>query len=257
MAVTADTLERRSYAAGVGFYAVCAGVTLWMTNGMAGGMAMPGGWTMSMVWMGMPGQSGAAAAAMFTAMWAAMMLPSTWPMLRMYQRVTAFRGEPRVAMLPWLMGAAYFAAWAAFGGLAYAGGRLVAVAAMTSEPLSRTVPVLGGVGLVIGGAYQFTPWKAACLTHCRSPLEILERYLTPGWRGAVRVGLHHGAFCVACCWGLMAMQLIVGVMNIPMMAVIGLIIAAEKQLAHPAWIARSVGCVAILAGVGIIVRGAL
>jgi len=133
----------------------------------------------------------------------------------------------------------------------------MARAAMTWPAFSRTVPALGGAGLVVGGAYQLTPWKAACLEHCRSPLAMIARHLRPGWRGAVRLGVSHGAFCVACCWGLMAMQVIVGVMSVPMMVLVGAVIAAEKLLPHPEWVVRGVGLAAMTAGLGIVIRSAI
>jgi predicted metal-binding membrane protein len=104
-------------------FCVCTGSTLYFVQTMSGGMAMPGGWTMSMTWMRMPGQSWAAAGVMFVAMWVAMMismmLPSALPMLLLYRRVLRFRGDGGLGLAIWSLGAGYFAVWLGFGAAAY------------------------------------------------------------------------------------------------------------------------------------------
>jgi predicted metal-binding membrane protein len=233
---------------------VCWCLVLWDSGAMAGGMAMPGGWTMSMVWMPMASQSRIAAGAMFGAMWlammVAMMLPSSLPMLLIYRRVVTFRGERHPGALMWIMSAGYFLVWTLFGVLAYIAGAAIADAAMWSASISRTVPLAAGAGLVVAGSYQLTPWKAACLTHCRDPFSLIGSHVDRGWRGAVALGVHHGVFCTGCCWALMVMQLMIGVMNPGAMAAIATVIALEKILARGPLIARIVGIAAI--GVGVI-----
>lgn len=223
-----------------------------------GGMPMPGGWTMSMVWMPMAGQSPIAAAAMFTGMWlsmmVAMMLPSSLPMLLLYRRGVAFRGEPHPDVLVWLMATGYFLVWTLFGVIAYGIGVTIAGATMRSTRVSEMIPIAAGGALIAAGLYQLTPWKSACLTHCRNPLEILARHLHHGWRGAVALGVHHGLFCTACCWALMLMQLVMGVMNLRAMAAIAGVIALEKLTARGHLIARIVGVAAIGAGVATLLK---
>jgi predicted metal-binding membrane protein len=206
---------------------------------------------MSMMWMPMPGQTLLSSAAVFTSMWlammVAMMLPSAFPMLLIYRRVMLFRGTAQ-PLQTWLVGAGYFAVWTAFGVLVYACGVLIARLTMRSEFASHLVPFACGVAFIVGGAWQFTPWKFACLRHCRNPLHLLTRHLDRGTRGGFRFGLHHGAYCTGCCWGLMLMMLALGVMNLAAMILVGGIIATEKLLARGEFVAHVVGVGAIVAG---------
>jgi predicted metal-binding membrane protein len=223
---------------------------------MGSSMPMPGGWRMSMMWMRMPGQSWAAAAALFLAMWAAMMiammLPSTMPMLLVFRRAAAFSGERHLARLAWAMGAGYFGVWTLFGCMAYGIGIAITQAAMQSLAVSRAVPLAIGGALVIAGVWQLTPWKTACLRHCRDPLEFVAHHLHGGASGALRLGLHHGAFCAACCWGLMLIQLAIGVMDLRLMAGVAAVIAAEKLLPRGATVAKIVGIGAVVSGLVLI-----
>lgn len=237
-----------------------AAVTLSSARMMAGAMPMPGGWAMSMAWMRMPGQGWLGAAAMFAAMWVAMMiammLPSSLPMLLLYRRVVRFRGEPHADALTWLMAGAYFLVWTLFGIAAYGSGMTIANAAMRFPSISRLVPIAAGVALVVAGLYQLTRWKSACLTHCRDPLELVAHYLHRGWRGALALGVHHGLFCTGCCWALMVMQLVMGVMHLGAMVAVAAVIALEKLVPRGELIARIVGIASLLAGIVTLVRAA-
>jgi predicted metal-binding membrane protein len=244
--------ERAVIALAFVVFTIAAALTLYFVHGMRGGMAMPGGWTMSMMWMTMPGQTVLEAAALFVAMWVAMMvammLPSALPMLIIYRRVTFSRGERSCTAQSWLVGIGYFTSWTLVGIMAYAAGTGVAQLSMASPWMSRLIPFASGAALVVGGAWQFTPWKFACLKHCRDPIHLLVRYLDRRKRGAFAFGLHHGAYCAGCCWGLMLMMLALGVMNLAAMILVGAIIAAEKLLARGELVARIAGAVAIFAG---------
>ncbi len=101
----------------------------------------------------------------------------------------------------------------------------------------------------ISGIYQLTQWKLACLKHCRDPLTLLAANLHRGRFGALRIGIHHGAFCAACCWALMLIQLVLGVMNLAAMVAVAVVIALEKLLPRGEWLARAAGLVAIVAGI--------
>jgi len=219
---------------------------------------MPGGWSMEMTWMRMPGQSRLGAATMFVGMWAAMMvammLPSSLPLLLLYRRALCFRRETHVNALVWAMAAAYFLVWTLFGVTAYAIGVTIAEAAMRSSTISHVIPITAGGGLIIAGAYQFTPWKSACLNHCRDPFDLIAHHLDSGWTGAVRLGAHHGVFCTGCCWALMLMQLVMGVMSLGAMIAIATVIALEKLLARGEVIVRAVGSVSIAYGLLILFR---
>ena len=254
----ARTAEHAVYLTAAAVFVLAAGFTLWMSFTMRGGMRMPGGWTMSMAWMPMAGQSALGAAAMFIAMWVAMMvammLPSTLPLLLLYRRVVIFRQDPHLALNTWALASAYFVVWTVFGIVAYGLGLMLARLAMHEVAFSRAVPWISGAALVAAGIYQLTPWKSACLRHCRDPLLLLAHHLDGGWRAATRLGLHHGAFCAACCWALMLVQLVLGVMSVPVMVAVAAVIAFEKLLARGELVARLAGVAAILGGVALIVR---
>jgi predicted metal-binding membrane protein len=252
--VAVGRLNLRSIHAGaVLVFAIAVGLTLTSARMSGGAMPMPGGWTMAMAWVRMPGQTWLAAGAMFAGMWlammVAMMLPSSLPMLLLYRRVVAFRGERYITLLTALMASAYFIVWTLFGVIAYGIGISIADGAMRSATFSALVPAGAGAALVVSGIYQLTPWKSACLKHCRDPLELVASHLHPGWRGAVALGVHHGLFCTGCCWALMVMQLVMGVMNLGAMAAIATVIAFEKLIATGPMVARVVGVAAIAAGV--------
>lgn len=244
--------ERAVAVAAAAVFAGAAALTIYFARTMPGGMEMAGDWTMAMMWMGMPGESTAGAALLFLLMWLAMMiammLPSAMPLILVHRRVMLFRGEPRAMLRTWLVGAGYFSAWTAFGIGAYGLGVGMARLAMASELVSRFVPLASGVAIATGGLWQLTPWKSACLRHCRNPLQLLARHLDGGSWAAYVFGSHHGAYCAGCCWGLMLMLLVVGLMNLPAMIAVAAVIAVEKLLPRGERFARSVGFAAIGAG---------
>ena len=213
---------------------------------------MAGGWTMSMMWMRMPGQGWLWSLLLFATMWiammVAMMLPSALPMFLIYEKAARFRGDRHVGLVTWCLGIGYFGCWLAFGLVAYACGVGIAHAAMASDLISRAIPLACGASLIGAGAYQLTPLKRACLKHCRDPLALMTDHLGKGWRGAAALGAHHGAFCAACCWPLMLIQLVVGVMNLPAMILIAGVIAAEKLLPIGVQVAKGAGILSIAAG---------
>jgi len=239
-------------------FLVAAVSTIYSARGMSDGMSMPGGWTMPMMWMAMPGQSLAPLALFFLLMWQAMMiammLPSSWPMLELYTRVARHTGERRPMLNTFIAGAGYFTVWAAFGAVAFAAGFEVSRAAMLSPRLSRGVPAAAGLSLVFAGIWQLTPLKQACLKHCREPLLFLGHAYRPGLRAAFGVGLRHGAFCAACCWALMLIQLLLGIMNLAVMVTVAAIIAFEKLWRSGPVLAHVVGVLSIAGGLGLILR---
>lgn len=239
-------------------FAVSAAITLYFARTMSGSMRMPGGWRMSMAWMHMG--SWFATASMFCVMWAAMMvfmmLPSSWPVLMLTRHTLRFRGERHPELLTWTVAGGYFLTWTAFGLVAFVVGLALAKAAMASQAFSRAVPLLSGAVVIVAGIYQLLPIKSACLRHCRDPL-LLVAHAQPGWRGAFRVGLHHGAFCVACCWALMAVQLVLGVMSLPLMIAVAGVIAWEKLSASGTLPARISGAVAVAAGGWVVLAAVL
>jgi len=248
------TNTRTLYTVAVLVFVFAASSTLYFNHSMSGGMPMPGNWTMSMMWMPMGG--GAVMAwAMFTAMWltmmVAMMLPSTMPLLLLHRRAAAFRGDAHLEQLTFALAAGYFFLWTLFGIVAYLFGLLISRGAMHSAAFSHAVPVAAGLALSIAGIYQLTPCKSACLKHCRDPLTLVAHHLPHGRLGALHLGLHHGAFCAACCWGLMLIQLVLGAMNLAVMVAVAIVIALEKLLPNGEKLARATGVVAI--GVGAVI----
>ncbi|MDB5330168.1 MAG: putative metal-binding integral rane protein [Phycisphaerales bacterium] len=246
--------ERVLYAAAVAVFVFCAWLTWHFCTSMGAemDMPMPGGWTMSGMWMRMPGQTWAGATVMFLAMWVAMMvammLPSALPMVVIYRRAAAFRNDGRADLSAALLICGYFAVWAVLGLFAYAAGMLAAQAAMRWTPVSRAVPPACGAALVLCGIFQLTPMKSACLRHCRDPLGLVASHLGGGPLRALRLGIHHGLFCAACCWALMVIQLVLGIMIIPVMVAVAAVIALEKLIPRGEWVARLTGVAAIGGG---------
>jgi len=253
--------ERCVYLIAFLIFLASAGATLYLCLSMSGGMKMPGGWVMSMAWMRMRGQTWAGSAAMFLIMWlammVAMMLPSTLPATLIYRRASAFRGDRHPGLRAALMTSGYFAVWLAFGAIAYVLGIALAQATMRWDALSRLIPAASGVALIASGIFQFTQYKASCLRHCRDPLSIVADHLDGGWLGAWNLGTHHGLYCAACCWGLMLIQLVLGVMSIPIMILVAGVIALEKLTAAPERIVKLVGALAIAGGTILSIRAIL
>ena len=239
------------FACGVAFLA-SVGATAYFCRSMCCEMDMPGGWTMSMMWLRMPGQTWAASAASFLLMWlvmmVAMMMPSAVPMfLSMGRSFAGTRTANMVAVLTAVAGG-YFAVWLAVGAVVYAAGVAFAAAALGWEPLSRAVPMLSGASLVAAGLCQLTPRKMASLLRCRVAARCDTGCVGRG-RGFL-LGCQEGAACCVCCAAPMMIQLVLGMMNPLVMAGVALAIAAEKLLPRPEIVSRLIGIAAILAGIG-------
>lgn len=225
-------------------FALSAGATAYCGDAMSGGMEMPGGWTLSMAWMRMPGQSWPGAAALFLGMWllmmAAMMLPALVPMLLAYHRTR------RPAIGRWLAGAGYLSVWLGFGALAYLPGVLLAGLALNSALFARCVPALTGIAVVFLGVFQMTEWKLGQLTRCRA-VRPCATGAAQG-RGAWWHGVHLGLCCLRCNANLMLVQLLAGVMDLRLMALLTLAVSAERLAPAPRRVARLVGVVIVAAG---------
>jgi predicted metal-binding membrane protein len=237
--------------------------TISTATAMSSSMPMPGGWSMSMAWMSMGNQSPLAHATMFLVMWAvmmvAMMLPSVMPAVLLHRRLVGARVErgERAAGSHLLLLAGYFSIWVAFGAVAYAIGMTLAAAAMRSVRVSLLVPAATGAALAAAGAYQVTRWKQMCLRHCRSPLDFFARHDIRRAADSWRFGIHHGAYCAGCCWGLMVIQLALGVMSVPLMALVALVILLEKQWRHGEVLARVVGVASLAGGIFLVLRATI
>jgi predicted metal-binding membrane protein len=178
--------------------------------------------------------------AMWTAMMAAMMFPSVAPVAILWTRSIVYRlsGLAALSQIA-LFISGYLLAWAFAGVVAFFGLALFERVLLLA---GSNAGWLGAAIFVTAGVYQFTSFKDVCLRHCRSPISLIT-YYTSFRRLAIdlRVGVHHGIYCVGCCWGLMLILLAVGVMNIPVMAALTIIIFAEKLLRHGLLIARLTG----------------
>ena len=242
-------------------FAASAALTIVWCGSMSamGGMIMPGGWTMSMAWMRMPGQTWPGAAASFIGMWTvmmlAMMLPSLLPMLWRYRRAVGRAGETRLGRLTVLVGVAYFFMWTVFGIAAFALGVALAAAEMQLPALARAVPVAAGMVVLIAGALQFTAWKARQLACCREA-PGRGRSLPADAGTAWRHGLHLGLHCGYCCAGLTAILLVIGVMDLRAMAVVTAAITVERLAPAGERVARAIGAIAVAAGLFLIARAA-
>jgi predicted metal-binding membrane protein len=222
-------------------------------------MPMPGGWTMSMAWMRMPGQTWPAAAASFMGMWAvmmvAMMLPSLVPMLRRYRAAVSGAGRGRLGLLTALVATGYFIVWTAIGLVAFPIGVALATVAMRLPAAARAVPIAVGVVVLAAGCLQLTPWKARHLGCCRAT-PFHGRPLRADSGTALRHGVHLGVHCGFCCAGLMAILLVVGVMDLRAMAVVAAAITAERVAPAGPRLARATGAIAVAAGLVVIARAA-
>lgn len=209
-------------------------------------------------WLAMDaGMSISASFAAVTAMWVvmmiAMMLPSATPAILLYARVKRGRSEAAVAPT-WLFVAGYLVAWLGFS-LAAAAAQLALVDSgwLEAMALRITLPEVAGAALIVAGAYQLSPWKNACLSHCRSPAGFISRYWHPGAVGALRLGLLHGLVCVGCCWLLMILLFVGGVMNFVWVAGLAALVAMEKIAPRGTLIGRAAGLMMIAAGLALVV----
>jgi predicted metal-binding membrane protein len=218
-----------------------AAIGWWWTVGQMGGMD-DGPWTElgTLGWF----------LGVWVVMMAAMMFPSVSPTVALYARMTS--AQPGVRPLLFALG--YLVTWAAAGAvafaLAFAGGRA------GGDVLSwdRAGRWVAGATLLIAAAYELTPLKDACLGKCRSPLGLLLGSWRDGWSGALRMGVKNGAWCVGCCWALMASFFALGIMSIVWMSVIAGLIAIEKTL--PWRRVAAYGTTAVLLGLGLVLLAA-
>jgi predicted metal-binding membrane protein len=259
------TFERTSQPAFFGtsallFAASAALTTVWCGSMSAmGEMPMPGGWTMSMAWMPMPGHPWLGAAASFIGMWVvmmvAMMLPSLVPTLWRYRQAVGNSGDIRLNWLTALVGIGYFVVWTVFGIVVFPLGATLAEIEMQRPALARVVPIAVGVVVAIAGALQFSAWKAHHLACCRER-SGRERRLpadaAKAWRQGLRLGLH----CTYACAGFTAILLVIGVMDLRVMGLVTVAITAERLAPNRERVARVIGIVMVGVGLLLVARAA-
>jgi predicted metal-binding membrane protein len=214
----------------------------------------------SAMWLMPMGEWGAREFALGLAMWmvmmVGMMVPSAAPMLFAYLNVSRSRPaglSPIAATAAFLLG--YLLVWGGFSVVATTAQWALHTTELLGPTMRSSSAMLNALLLIAAGVYQFLPIKNVCLSKCRLPLGFLLTEWRDGWTGAVRMGLRHGAFCVGCCWLLMALLFVAGVMNLLWIALLSAAVLVEKALPFGHQAARVVGVLTIAAGLGVLVLG--
>jgi predicted metal-binding membrane protein len=250
---TQHTLSDVSFLSVAGLlFVVSAAVTVVCCRSMSamGGMPMPGGWTLSMTWMRMPGQTWPGVTAAFLGMWmvmmTAMMLPSLIPMLWQYRRAVVPTHRMQLAQLSVLVSLGYFCVWVAVGMLIFPLGAALAAIEIQQPLLARAVPFASATIVILVGAFQFTSWKSHYLACCRES--------SPPATTAWRHGLHLSMRCACCCGGLMVILLVIGVMDLRAMLAITTAVTAERLAPDGKQVARAIGVIVVVAGLSMIAQ---
>jgi predicted metal-binding membrane protein len=187
---------------------------------------------------------------MWVAMMVAMMFPTVAPIVLAHRLVVQRRGQGNTPTVAFVLG--YIVVWSLIGVIPLIG--FLAFRNLSADAAdSRWLPSLAGGIMILAGAYQFTGWKAACLKACRSPMSFL---MTHDWgggsRSAFRAGVSHGTYCLGCCWALMAVLVVVGLMNLVWMAGIALVFLAEKNWKHAIGLTKFIGAGLVAIGIAVI-----
>ena len=198
--------------------------------------------------------------AMWWVMMIATMIPSAAPMILLYARVSRHaqsKGQMADGVLPtFVFALGYLVAWLGFSTLATAAQWALERAGLLHQMLMwSTSATLTGVLLIAAGAYQFTPFKTVCLQHCRSPADYLSRHWRAGRAGAFRLGAVHGAWCLGCCWALMALLFAGGVMNLVWIAGLAIVVLIEKLAPRGEIFGQGLAVLMIGTGVWILLGG--
>jgi len=185
---------------------------------------------------------------MWAVMMVAMMLPSAAPVVLLAAALDRQHGtNPGRSTL---FAAGYLIVWFGFSLAVTALQYALDTAGLLSETMAIASRLFAAAVLIAAGIYQWTPLKQACLTRCRSPIELLLRYWRKGSLGAVGAGMQHGAFCLGCCWMLMALLFVGGLMNLAWIAGVALLVLIEKTLPWGGRMSRVAGVVLVAWGVG-------
>ncbi len=217
--------------------------------------------TMNSQAMGM-GLTMGMSAVLFIVIWVvmmiAMMFPTAAPMILMFTAVYAGKRQKSQAFVPtWVFVSAYLLIWTLFGVVAYPLALGAETLAGQSMWLMNNAPRIGGAFLVVAGLYQLSPLKHMCLAKCRTPLQFILGSWRDGYGGAFRMGFVHGAYCLGCCWLLFVILFPLGIMNIAVMALLTVLIYAEKSFSIGRQISQIAGVALILYGVLLVLVPAL
>jgi predicted metal-binding membrane protein len=190
--------------------------------------------------------------AMWVLMMVAMMLPSAAPMILLFARLSGKYGQGSARTVAFA--SCYLLIWILFSALASVSQAALVSMAFASDGALRLVDgKIAGLLMLMAGAYQLSPLKAACLDYCRSPLAFLMQGWRPGWRGAARIGLRHGLYCLGCCWALMLLLFVAGVMNLAWIGALTIVVLAEKLAPPSIWVRQGLALGLMLGGVLMIV----
>jgi predicted metal-binding membrane protein len=189
---------------------------------------------------------------MWSIMMVAMMVPSATPMIIIFATVNRQRSKMQGPFIPtWLFVLGYLTAWTVYSALATMVQWGLHVTALLTHTLAITSPLLGALLLVAAGVFQWTPFRDACMTQCRSPFGFIMTEWREGRRGALIMGLKHGIYCVGCCWMLMTLSFALGVMNMLWMAALTAFMLLEK-ITDNKWISRTAGMILVVWGLWVV-----
>lgn len=193
---------------------------------------------------------------MWSLMMFAMMLPSVTPTVMIFGRVREKRKVTgRIYAPTGAFVSGYLLVWVGFSLLATSANWLLHTGGSMSSMMGKVGPLTGGLFLIVAGAFQWTPLKNACLEHCRSPMSFLMQHWREGNSGATLMGLHHGIYCLGCCWLMMLLLFVLGVMNLPWVAVLTIVVLAEKIIPRGEILSRGLGVLLIGWGAWLIIAG--
>jgi predicted metal-binding membrane protein len=185
---------------------------------------------------------------MWAVMMVGMMAGTAAPVLFLFAAMQVGRGEPGVRLGVVMFGLGYIAVWTGFSACATLAQWALREATLLSPAMVASSPILAGGILIVAGAYQLTPFKGSCLRQCRSPLGFLMTNWRDGVRGALEMGLRHGVHCLGCCWALMCVLFVVGVMNLAWVAALTVFVLVEKIGPAGLVVSRIAGAAMIVAG---------
>jgi predicted metal-binding membrane protein len=200
-------------------------------------MAMQRPWTLLEAWLMF---------LMWAVMMVAMMLPSASPMILLYQRI-AHQKMSRSRLSVTLFASGYLLVWTGFSAVATAAQWALREIGLVNDMMVSSSGLLSGTLLVAAGLYQLSPWKQTCLYQCQTPFYFIMQHWRGGPAGALQMGLHHGGFCLGCCWLVMALLFVGGVMNLLWIALLALFVLVEKALTG-VWPTRASAVVLLVGG---------
>jgi predicted metal-binding membrane protein len=182
-------------------------------------------------------------------MMVAMMLPAMTPIVGLFQTIARRKQEQGLPFTSvWVFVAGYVTLWTVTGSIGYITDLAIQSLPGVFPALQAQGTTIGGLTLVVAGIYQLTPLKYLCLSQCRSPMGFLLTSWRDGTAGAFRMGLHHGAYCLGCCWSLMVVLFVVGTMNLVWMGILSIVIFVEKIVPHGVEMGKATGVALITLG---------